>query len=143
MKTKQKIQKVVVGSIIFDKDKILILKRHENEDVFPNLWEIPGGTVEFNEDVESALVRETKEEAGLDVKVIRPISTFDYTREKENFLVHVIQINFLVEKIGGIVRLSSEHDNFAWISKEGINKYNLSEKTKKVINDAFDLIERF
>ncbi len=35
-------------------------------------WSIPGGAVEKDEDVEDGAVREVKEEAGTDVKLVRP-----------------------------------------------------------------------
>lgn len=140
---KQKIQKVITKSLIFNKGKLLIVKRSKDDNVFPNLWELPGGTVEFGESVESALIRETKEEVGLDVKMVRPISVFDFVREKKDAQVHAIQINYIVEKIrDGKVKLSHEHDDFAWVSKKDFNKYNISENTKKVILDAFDFIKK-
>ena len=57
--------------------------------------------------------------------------------------MHAIQINYIVEKIrDGKVKLSHEHEDFAWIPKEDIGKYNISENTKKVILDAFDFIKK-
>lgn len=139
---KQKIQKVITGSLIFDNDKVLIVKRSKDDDVFPNLWELPGGGVEFGESFESALIRETKEEVGLDVKLVRVISVFDFVREKKDAKVHAIQINCIVEKVKGNVKLSHEHDDFAWVSKNDLNRYNISENTKEVISDAFDFIKK-
>lgn len=46
MITKNIIQKVVVGGVIFNDDKVLIVQRNSNEDIFPDLWELPSGKKE-------------------------------------------------------------------------------------------------
>lgn len=132
---------MIISSVIVNKGKVLILQRSKDEDVFPGLWEIPGGGVEFGESVEDALIRETKEETGLNVSILQPVNVFDYLREKEDLLVHAIQLNFIVKMIGGKIKMSDEHDNFAWITAKDMEKYNLSKETKNVINLSFDLIK--
>ncbi len=134
---KQKIQKIVVGAIIVDDNKILILKRSKDEEILPNLWELPSGKVDFGESVEKSLIRETKEETGLDVRTIEPISTFDYIIENKDKIKHTVQINFLVRKLEGKVKISNEHDDFYWLPEEKLEKYNISQKTKNVIKIAF------
>lgn len=56
----------VVRAIIVEDNSILLLKRIKNGDVY---WVFPGGGVEVGESRRIALVRECKEELGLDVKV--------------------------------------------------------------------------
>lgn len=69
-----------------------------------------------------------------------PFSVFDYQIEKEKEIRDSTQINFLVKpKNGAEVKLNDEHQNYAWISKEEIDKYNLTEATKNVIKKAFDI----
>jgi 8-oxo-dGTP pyrophosphatase MutT (NUDIX family) len=55
-------------AFVFDKsrNKILLVKRRD----IP-VWVIPGGRVEKGETSERAAVRETKEESGFDIKIIR------------------------------------------------------------------------
>jgi len=59
----------IKGIIICDK-KILIIQRSSNDDIGANTWEFAGGKLEFGEDLKSGLIREVKEEVGLDVKVL-------------------------------------------------------------------------
>ncbi len=145
MKNNKKIvQKIVLAGVIINKDnKILILQRNKNEDIFPNMWELPSGKREFLEDSEDCLIREIKEETGLDVNIIIPFSIFDYQIEKSGEVRDSTQINFLVRVVNEKeVRLSLEHQNFAWISRNEIEQYKLSEATKKVILKAFKLIQK-
>lgn len=97
MSEKKIITKVVLAGVIADKDKILILQRNKDEDIFPELWELPSGKKELLETSEKSLLREIKEETGLKVEIVKPISVFDYQIEKEIEIRDTTQINFLVE----------------------------------------------
>ena len=144
MKNKKIVQKIVVAGVIVNKGgRVLILQRNKNEDIFPNMWELPSGKREFLEDSESCLIREIKEETGLNVKIIMPFSIFDYQIKKPKEIRDTTQINFLVRVVNQKkVKLSPEHQNFALISKNDIEKYQLSKATKKVILKAFELIKK-
>jgi 8-oxo-dGTP diphosphatase len=48
--------------------EVLLQLRCENERLYPNCWTLPGGKVEEGEDPEQAIVREVKEELGLDLR---------------------------------------------------------------------------
>jgi len=117
------------------------LQRHENEEIYPGMWELPSGKRELLEPSDASLIREIKEETGIDVEIIMPFSVFDYQIEKEREIRDSTQINFLVKPISGAdVKLSDEHQNYAWISKEETDKYNFTEATKNVIKKTFDII---
>lgn len=67
MTQKQVIQKIVLGGVVIKDGKILILQRHENEEIYPGMWELPSGRRELLEPSDDSLIREIKEEAGIDV----------------------------------------------------------------------------
>ncbi len=128
MSDKKVIQKIVVAGVVIDNGKALILQRNSDEDIFPNMWELPSGKREPFESSVDAVKRELKEEAGMDIEVIMPISTFEYQIEKEGEIRDTTQINFLVKPKGSSeIKLSHEHQNFAWISESEIDKYSLKE----------------
>jgi ADP-ribose pyrophosphatase YjhB (NUDIX family) len=56
---------VAVGAIVVHEDKLLMVRR--GRDPGRGLWSLPGGRVEQGEYLHEALVREVKEETGLDV----------------------------------------------------------------------------
>lgn len=144
MSNKKIIQKIVLGGVVIRNGKILILQRHKNEDVYPNMWELPSGKREFLEPTETALIREIKEETGLDVEIVMPFSVFDYQIEKPEEIRDSTQINFLVKTIDNKeVVLSKEHQSSAWVAEEKIDQYKPTDATKNVIKKAFKLISRF
>lgn len=137
------VQKIVLGGVIIKDDKILILQRHKNEDIYPNMWELPSGKREPLEPSEESLIREVKEETGLDVRIILPFSVFDYQIEKPKEIRDSTQINFLVIPINnGGVKISDEHQAYAWIRSEEIDKYDLTDAIKNVIRKAFEVMTK-
>lgn len=139
--SKQVIQKIVLGGVVVNKDKVLILQRHDNEKIYPSMWELPSGKREPLEPSEHSLLREIKEETGLDVEILAPISVFDYQIESEGKIKDSTQVNFLLNAKSDEVKLSDEHQAFAWITKKEMEDFNLSEATRKVILLAFDLLK--
>lgn len=57
----------VRGILYNENNEILLLKRHSKSRTNPDKWELPGGKVDPGEFFDEALVREFKEETGLDV----------------------------------------------------------------------------
>ncbi|NVP18049.1 NUDIX hydrolase [Candidatus Gracilibacteria bacterium] len=56
--------------IINGNNDILLIKKRENQKIGGGEWLLPGGTLEFGENVEYTLIREVKEETNLDIKEI-------------------------------------------------------------------------
>jgi 8-oxo-dGTP diphosphatase len=132
------VQKVVVGGVLIHDGKVLILQRNENEGIYPGMWELPSGKKELLEKTEDALVREFKEEVGIEVTVIAPISVFDYQITKNTEIRDSVQINFLVASVNTIeVKISGEHQAYEWIGEADIVRYDLSDATKAVVRKAF------
>lgn len=137
---KKIIQKIVLGGVVIKEGKILILQRHKDEDIYPNMWELPSGKREPLEPSEDSLIREVKEEAGLEVNILMPFSVFDYQIEKPDEIRDSTQVNFLVTPANNAqVELSKEHQAFAWVTKDEIDKYELTDATKNVIRKAFEV----
>lgn len=73
------IVQLVVGAVIRDHDTVLILRRRA-DDFMGGIYELPSGKVDPGEDLRTALVREVKEETGLDIADITAyLGHFDYT----------------------------------------------------------------
>ena len=142
LKKKEKtiIQKIVVGGVVFKEGKVLILQRSSDETVFPDMWELPSGKREPLETSANTLHREILEETGINVETVMPVSVFDYQIEKGDVTKDSTQINFITKPKNSkecTVQLSKEHQKFEWIKEGDIDNYNLTDATKKVIQEAF------
>ena len=135
---KKIVQKLIVAGVVLHEGKVLIIQRAEGDEAFPGLWEIPSGKRELLEKTIEGVKREVKEETGMEVEVGDPIGVFDFKVEKEDEIRDATQISFLAKPAGGVeVKLSSEHQNFAWITESEIDKYKISDETKEILKKAF------
>lgn len=129
------IEKIVVGAIVVDNGKVLLLRR-KSGDFMGGLVELPSGTVDPGEKILDALVRETKEETGLNVTVIEKYTgAFDYTSGSGK---KTRQLSFRVQATGSVQVNPDEHDAYFWVdpNSSDFNTLNISPETKKGINDA-------
>jgi len=128
----------VVGKAIIRKNgKILLLQRSTKSGFDPGLWELPGGKIDYGENLVEALKREVKEEVGLDIKIGRPLKTWHFIKEP----FWVTGITFLCDYLRGDINLSSEHDAHVWIEPDEYKAYPLSTAMEEQIKSYIELIE--
>jgi len=87
-----------VDVIIEFEDKGIILIKRFNE---PHGWAIPGGYVDYGESLETAAVREIKEETSLDVELVSQFRT--YSDPHRDFRQHNISTVFIGKAEGNPV----------------------------------------
>lgn len=82
--------------VINEHDEILLIKGPRRG------WEMPGGQVEEGESLKVAAIRETKEESGVDVEIIKFCGVF------QNVQQSITNTLFLAKPIGGTPSITSE-----------------------------------
>lgn len=96
----------VAGLVINDSGEILLVKSPRRG------WEYPGGMVEPGETFQDALLREIKEEAGIDVKITGFIGLC------KNIEKDIVNIDFCCKAVGGKLTTSDESTEVIWVNKE-------------------------
>lgn len=111
---------VAVGAVISNPDgKILLMKRSSKLDWHPGEWEILYGRIAQFEDPHAGLIRETKEEVGLDITVGQPLTVWHIYRGHEQTAYNeLVGITFIAETTNINVQISDEHDEYRWIMPE-------------------------
>lgn len=105
---------IAVKAIIKKGDEYLVLFKSDIEDINPNEIDIPGGRIEFGENIEEALKREIKEELGIEIAVRNPSRVWGFVKED----LHLIGITFLADYLEGKIVLSGEHRSYKWVTKD-------------------------
>ena len=118
----------VGGMILNKKGEILLLKRVGNSSNDAGQWNRPGGTVEFGESLENAVIRETREEVGLDTKVVSLLGYTDHIANGQ----HWVSVGFLLKLINGHEPINMEpdkHDEIGWFALDKLPQ-NLAQPTR-------------
>lgn len=93
--------KVAVGTIVRTEDERIVLVRRAIEPGY-GLWVFPGGYVDRGETVTAAALRETREEAGLDVRLDGLVNIYSYPGRPIIIIVYTASI------LGGELRIDEE-----------------------------------
>jgi 8-oxo-dGTP diphosphatase len=105
--------------IPYPPDKIILIKR--STPPFVGYWALPGGRVDPGETVEQTIVREVKEETGLDITVVSKIGEYHEQGVQGGFEYDYYPAFFLVKRVGGeIKRQESEIEEIKLFSVNDI-----------------------
>ncbi|MFI6042606.1 NUDIX domain-containing protein [Nocardia sp. NPDC051321] len=108
---RDQVEQLVVGAVVAHDGKVLLLQRPA-DDFMGGIWELPSGKVDPGETLDQALIREVKEETGLDIASIRKyLGEFDYqsgSGKKSR------QFNFTVDVVDPEPVELTEHDAYTW-----------------------------
>lgn len=114
--------KRIAGGIISNENNEILFLKRKSDDFMGGILELPSGNVEEKETIDQGLVREVKEETGLEINKIGIfINAFDYLSRSGK---KSRQYNFeaIVKKSDNI--FLTEHDEYRWLSYEEIQKSN-------------------
>ncbi|ASI35300.1 ADP-ribose pyrophosphatase (plasmid) [Exiguobacterium sp. N4-1P] len=117
------------GAVVLDDHgKILLIKGPERG------WEFPGGVIELGETIEDGIIREVKEESGIDIEVTHFCGIY------QNISQHVCATCWLAKAVGGTPQTSSESLEVGFFSLEEVLDMvtwsNFSERILKILNEA-------
>lgn len=122
--------KLAVRAVIEDEQgRCLLLRRSPLSVHFPGQWEWPGGKLDPGEDFASATRRETLEETGLHVE----LCALAGAHQSDLAGVHEIALCMEVEVTGGVLRLSDEHVEFAWVPWENVKNWDLGDNMRSFV----------
>jgi 8-oxo-dGTP diphosphatase len=95
--------KTSTAIIPFPDEKILLIKR--NTLPFKGYWALPGGRMDPGENVEQTIVREVKEETGLDVSILKRVGEYVEKGVKDDVEYEYYPTCFVVKPVGGEIKM--------------------------------------
>ncbi|MEU7875156.1 NUDIX domain-containing protein [Dactylosporangium sp. NPDC049140] len=127
----------VTAFVLDDQDRVLLIHRTDND-----LWALPGGAQEFGEYIAETVVRETKEETGIDVEVdavvgiyTNPNHVVEYT---DGEVRQQFSICFRARPVGGTETLSDESSEVCWISRADLDGLTIHPSMRLRIDHGYE-----
>lgn len=119
---KSKPYKLAVGAVVLDNScRCLLVRRSAQCGNFVGQWEWPGGKVTDGEYFTTALRREVGEETSLEVEItgLAGATVFELPA------IHVVLLIMETRVRSGQLKLSEEHDQFAWVPLAELPQWSL------------------
>lgn len=122
-----------VGALVFDADRILLVER--GREPLKGFWSLPGGAVETGERLEEALVREVREETGLEVVPAEIAVIFERIIHDTNGAAeyHYLLVDYLCHIRGGDLCAGDDSNCAKWFAVNELSTLSLTEGTLDVI----------
>jgi 8-oxo-dGTP diphosphatase len=112
----------VVAAVLSRNGRILVCRRRADQP-HPLKWEFPGGKVESGETAEAALIRELREELGIEAEPVREILRYEFTYPGKN---PILLIFFEVSEWRGELE-NRIFETIEWAAPERLPDYDFLE----------------
>lgn len=129
------------------KEKIFMPKRADTKKFLPGVFELPGGHVDYSEELVPALIREIAEELHTDIVVHEPFAAFTYMNNiKQTHSVEIVYFAEFADPNQVITLDPADHSEYVWVGSDEIESVYTDTKGPNddemvVLRRAFDILE--
>ena len=128
---KIEIKNISVAVAIIEKNKKFLIQRRPLKGLLAGLWEFPGGKLKKAESSKKALVREVKEELGMDAIDLRPFMKTKHFYTQYRVLLDVWKC--------GLKKYPKQNDDRKWVSLANLKKYPMPSGDAKILEKLIEL----
>lgn len=120
--------------------KVFLPKRAATKKFLPSVYELPGGHINYGEDLVSGLKREIIEEFNMQIRVGDVFATFTYMNEvKQSHSIEVIHLAQFADPIDNIEIHPDDHETYGWFARGELKEIY---GTQKAVDDPEFVIVR-
>ncbi len=114
---------VGVGAVVVDGGRVLLVRR--GREPLKGQWSLPGGMLELGESLAAGVVREVREETGLEVEPVELVELLDRIhREGERVRYHYVIADYLCRVTGGALQAASDAEAVRWVERAEWNSHS-------------------
>jgi A/G-specific adenine glycosylase len=107
-----------IGAAIIRRRGKLLITQRPHEGLLGGLWEFPGGKLDAGETLEECVVREIREELGIEIEVVEPFASVAHAYSHFRITLHT----FLCRPVAGRIRKLGIAD-YRWVKLEELQQY--------------------
>lgn len=129
--------RLIVAAIVKKGDKYLLGMKPDNTPPYPNTWHLLGGGVNLEEEnLEDAVKREVREEAGIELKDIKRVSfDEDYEPNKHGEETHYVFLVYEGEYKSGNLKADDDIQELKWFSRNELKEITLTRPSIKLFKE--------
>ena len=128
-----KIPSLTADIFIFDETfNFILIKRKNNP--YKDYWALPGGFVEYGESVETAAIREAKEETNIDVELKDLVNV--YSKPDRDPRGHTVTVAFTAKGDMSVKKADSDAMDIAIFSPEKLDEIDIAFDHREIIQDC-------
>lgn len=138
------VQRVACKAVIVKEGKVLVLREATTYEEGTNhgRYHFPGGRINPGEPFQEGLLREVKEETGLEVQVGEPFFVGEWFPIIRGVKNHIVAIFFLCDPLSDQIILSEEHDDYKWVGHEDMKQIDVMVPDDQVLEKFFQKFAR-
>ncbi len=100
---KNKLLDIFVGVVLLDyQERIYLIKETDKNKIGKNRWNLPGGSVDGDEGLVEAALRETKEETGYDCEIVSLLGCYMGKKNGKSW-IYIVFHGELIKKVNKVV----------------------------------------
>ncbi len=131
-----------IHDVIDGEIKVFLPKRADTKKFLPGVYELPGGHIDFGEDIVAGLKREVMEEMSMQIDVGDAFYAFTYTNPIKGS--HSVEVDFFAKFIDPIENLKlnpEDHSEWRWMSEADISTLPASGQETTAILRGFAILK--
>jgi len=114
---------VGVGAVIVKDGRVLLVQRGTEPAL--GRWSIPGGLIEVGEGLSEAVVREVREETGLEIEPVELVELLDRIhRDGDRVRYHYVIADYLCRVVSGTLNAASDAAAVRWVERSEWNSHS-------------------
>jgi ADP-ribose pyrophosphatase YjhB (NUDIX family) len=114
---------VGVGAVIVNEGRVLLICR--GSEPLKGDWSLPGGLLELGESLHQGVIREVREETGLEVEPLQLVELLDRVhRQGQRVQYHYVIADYLCQLKGGELRAASDAVAARWVERVEWNSHS-------------------
>jgi ADP-ribose pyrophosphatase YjhB (NUDIX family) len=127
----------VTAFVLDDQGRVLLIRRTDNE-----LWALPGGGQDFGEYISQTAVRETREEAGIDIEVIGVVGIYTNPNHVVEYSDGEVRQQFSIcfrgRYLDGEPTTSDESSDVRWVAQSELDGLPIHPSMRLRIDHGFE-----
>ena len=121
-------KKIEVSAAVLQRGKKIFIQQRLHDGLMGGLWEFPGGKRGKNETPEDCLVREIREELGIDIRISEKLMVIKHSYTRFRVTLHVFRVRL------GAGRLKpTQCEQWQWVNHEELNSYTFPAANGKIV----------